>query len=173
VELLKDLNPQQKEAVVYFDSPLLILAGAGSGKTRVITYKIAYMVNQLRFRPETILAITFTNKAAREMKERVEGLLGSKVPVQVSTFHSFCVRLLRSYGSEVGIDRNFLIVDADDRKRVLKEVVKELNLDAELYSPTGLSSLISNIKNGLYTVDSMLSYYDKLKEVYANSTTRS
>jgi len=165
-KLLKDLNPQQKEAVLYFDSPLLLLAGAGSGKTRVITYKIAYMVNKLKFKPETILAITFTNKAAREMKERVESLLGSKVPVQVSTFHSFCVRLLRSYGNEIGIEKNFLIVDSDDRKRVLKEVVKELNLDAERYSPGGLSSLISNIKNGLYTVDSMLSYYDKLKEVY-------
>jgi len=165
-ELLKDLNPQQKEAVLYFDSPLLILAGAGSGKTRVITYKIAYMVKELNFKPETILAITFTNKAAREMKERVEALLGSKIPVQVSTFHSFCVKLLRNYGNSLGIDRNFLIVDAEDRKRVLKEVTKELNLDSDLYSPNALSSLISNVKNGLFELDSLLSYYDKLREVY-------
>lgn len=165
-KLLKDLNPQQKEAVLYFDSPLLILAGAGSGKTRVITYKIAYMVKVLNFRPERILAITFTNKAAKEMKERVEGLLGSSAPVFVSTFHSFCVRILRSYGEEVGIDRNFIIVDTDDKKRVLKEVIKDLNLDSELYSPNTVSSLISNVKNGLYSAESMISHYPKLSEIY-------
>jgi len=165
-KLLKDLNPQQREAVLYFDSPLLILAGAGSGKTRVITYKIAHMVENLNFQPETILAITFTNKAAREMRERVELLLGSKAPVQVSTFHSFCVKLLRRYGERVGVNRDFLILDEDDKKRVLREVVKELNLDKELYSPSALSSLISNVKNGLYTVDSLTSYYDRLSQIY-------
>ena len=165
-ELLKDLNPQQKEAVLYFNSPLLILAGAGSGKTRVITYKIAYMVKELGFRPERILAITFTNKAAREMKERVEALLGSSAPVLVSTFHSFCVRLLRSFGRELGIERNFIIVDGDDKKRLLKEVIKDLNLDSELYSPQTVSSLISNVKNGLFTAEAMLSHYPKLSELY-------
>ncbi|WP_456342829.1 ATP-dependent helicase [Thermovibrio sp.] len=165
-KLLKDLNPQQKEAVLYFDSPLLILAGAGSGKTRVITYKIAYMVKELSFTPERILAITFTNKAAKEMKERVEALLGAQTPVLVSTFHSFCVRLLRSFGRELGIERNFIIVDGDDKKRLLKEVIKDLNLDSELYSPQTISSLISNVKNGLFTAEAMLSHYPKLSELY-------
>jgi len=165
-KLLNELNPQQREAVLYFDSPLLILAGAGSGKTRVITYKIAYMVRELSFSPERILAITFTNKAAREMKERVERLLGSEVPVFVSTFHSFCVRLLRSHAAKVGLKPNFVIVDTEDKKRLLKEVVKELNLDTELYSPSVLSSVLSNIKNGTFSIDSAQVYYDRISPIF-------
>ena len=166
-ELLKELNPSQREAVTYFDSPLLILAGAGSGKTRVITYKIAYMVKELGFLPNRIVAITFTNKAAKEMKERVEKLLGSETPVLVSTFHSFCVRLLRQYAPKLGLNRNFVILDSEDKNRLIRELVKELNLDPELYSPKGISSLISNVKNGLYTLDSLQSYYDKLNQLYS------
>ncbi|RUM87306.1 MAG: DNA helicase UvrD, partial [Thermovibrio sp.] len=165
-KLLQSLNDKQREAVLYFDSPLLILAGAGSGKTRVITYKIAYMVRELSFSPERILAITFTNKAAREMRERVEELLGKEVPVLVSTFHSFCVRLLRSHAGKVGLKPNFIIVDSEDKKRLLKEVVKELNLDSELYSPSALSSVISNIKNGTFSLESAGIYYERISPIF-------
>ena len=165
-KLLSSLNEKQREAVLYFDSPLLILAGAGSGKTRVITYKIAYMVKELRFSPERILAITFTNKAAREMRERVEGLLGSEVPVLVSTFHSFCVRLLRSHATRLGFKPNFVILDTEDKKRLLKEVVKELNLDSERYSPSAVASIISNVKNGTFSLESAEIYYDRLSPIY-------
>ncbi|WP_456455977.1 ATP-dependent helicase [Thermovibrio sp.] len=164
--ILKELNEKQKEAVIYFDSPLLILAGAGSGKTRVITYKILYMIEKLKFEPQRILAITFTNKAAKEMKERVESLLGKSCPVWVSTFHSFCLRVLRSYGEEIGIKRDFLVVDEEDRRAIIKTVVKELNLDPELYSPQKVIPLISSVKNGLTSVDSLLSEYEKLYAVY-------
>lgn len=165
-ELLSKLNEKQREAVLYFDSPLLILAGAGSGKTRVITFKIAYMVKELSFPPERILAITFTNKASREMRERVEALLGSEVPVFVSTFHSFCVKLLRAHAERIGYKPNFVILDTDDKKRLLKEVLKELNLDPEQYSPSALASVISNVKNGTFSLESAEVYYDRLKPVY-------
>ncbi len=164
--ILKGLNQRQKEAVIYFDSPLLVLAGAGSGKTRVITYKILYMIEKLKFEPERILAITFTNKAAKEMKERVESLLGKSCPVWVSTFHSFCLRVLRSYGDKVGVKRDFLVIDEEDRRALLKSVVKELNLDQELYSPQKLVPIISGIKNGSISTDSLISDYDKLHAVY-------
>ena len=129
-EFLKGLNKEQAEAVLYFGSPLLILAGAGSGKTRVITYKIAYMIEELKYKPDRILAVTFTNKAAKEMRERVEGLVGSSAPVLVSTFHSFCVRLLRAHSVRVGYQPNFLILDSDDKKRLLREIIKDMNLDS-------------------------------------------
>jgi DNA helicase-2/ATP-dependent DNA helicase PcrA len=163
--LLEGLNPEQKEAVLYFSSPLLILAGAGSGKTRVITYKIAYMVKELKVRPERILAVTFTNKAAREMKERVEKIVGQEAPVLVATFHSFCVRLLRAHSTRFGYSPNFLILDTDDKKRLLREILKDLNLDAERYSPSAIASVISNIKNGLYSEESMSIYYDRIKDI--------
>ena len=162
--LLKELNSQQREAVLYFNSPLLILAGAGSGKTRVITYKIAYMVEALSFEPQRILAITFTNKAAREMKERVSLLLGSETPIWVSTFHSFCVRLLRKEAPNLKLDRNFLILDTDDKRRLLKEVIKDLNLDLELYNPSTISSIISNVKNGTQSIEAI--EIDKVKEIF-------
>ncbi len=165
-EFLKGLNREQAEAVLYFDSPLLILAGAGSGKTRVITYKIAYMIEELKYKPERILAVTFTNKAAREMKERVEGLVGSSAPVIVSTFHSFCVRLLRAHSVRVGYQPNFLILDSDDKKRLLREIIRDMDLDSELYNPSAIASVISNIKNGLYSADSMTIYYDRIREIF-------
>ena len=165
-KLLSSLNESQKEAVLYFDSPLLILAGAGSGKTRVITYKIAYMVKELGFSPERILAITFTNKAAREMKDRVEKLLGKEAPVQVSTFHSFCVKLIRSHSRRVGYNPNFVILDTEDKKRALKEVIKELNLDPERYSPSAIASVISNVKNGMLPLESVEFQFEKLSTIY-------
>lgn len=165
-KVLKELNSKQKEAVLYFDSPLLILAGAGSGKTRVITYKIAYMIENLAYKPERILAVTFTNKAAREMKERVKSLVGNSAPVFISTFHSFCVRLLRAHSIRVGYQPNFLILDSDDKKRLLREMIWDMNLDADFYNPSAIGSVISNIKNGLYSVDSLTVHYDRIKDIY-------
>ncbi|SNR65501.1 ATP-dependent helicase [Desulfurobacterium atlanticum] len=165
--LIKELNPQQKEAVTYFDSPLLILAGAGSGKTRVITYKIAYMIEKFNYEPERILAVTFTNKAAHEMKERVGQLLKGKADVFVSTFHSFCVKLLKSHSVRIGFKPNFLIIDTDDKKSVLKEILKELNLDTELYNPSLIGSMISNVKNGMVSIENFeLKGYDRVIEIF-------
>jgi len=147
MNLLENLNEQQKEAVLYFSSPLLVIAGAGSGKTRVIAHKVAYMIKELKYEPERILAVTFTNKASREMKSRIESLVGKKVPVWVSTFHSFCARLLRSHSQRFGYSPNFIILDEEDRRRLLKEIISDLNLDEELYSPAKLSYLISAYKN--------------------------
>ncbi|WP_456395292.1 ATP-dependent helicase [Desulfurobacterium sp.] len=171
-KLLRDLNKQQREAVTYFDSPLLILAGAGSGKTRVITYKIAYMIEKFGYEPERILAVTFTNKAAREMKERVEQLLKSETSVSVATFHSFCVRLLKSHSVRIGFKPNFLIIDSDDKKNLLKTILKEMNLDTDLYNPVVIGSMISNVKNGLFSAEAMeFRGYDKfsyIMEAYNN-----
>ena len=124
-ELLARLNPQQQEAVRHTDGPLLIVAGAGSGKTRVITHRIAYLVDVKGVRPENILAVTFTNKAAQEMRTRVDGLLAGKIRTGrplVSTFHSLCVRILRRDVERLGegFSRNFTIYDSDDSARVVK-----------------------------------------------------
>jgi len=172
-KILKGLNPQQAEAVRYFESPLLILAGAGSGKTRVITHKIAYMIDVLSFEPERILAVTFTNRAAREMAERVERLTGKGERVNVSTFHSFCVKVLKSHSVRIGFKPNFLIVDSDDRKNLIKNIVKELNLDPSLYSHTAIASAISSFKNGTLKeihpeLEGIIEVYNrKLKEMNA------
>ncbi len=163
--MIKNLNEQQKEAVTYFGSPLLILAGAGSGKTRVITYKIAYMVKELGFEPKRILAVTFTNKAAKEMKERVEGLLGRTANVNIYTFHAFCVRLLKSHSSRLGYKPNFLIYDSNDKKKLIVKILNELNVDRNCYSPAVISSVISNIKNGMSSVDSARLKYGEIDEI--------
>ncbi len=146
-DLLDKLNNKQKEAVQYFEGPLLILAGAGSGKTRVLTYKIAYMLEQNMMKPWEILAITFTNKAAKEMKERVEGLVGQVAQdMWLGTFHSVCVRILKREIELLGYGRDFNIFDEIDRDKVIKEVMKKLNIDEKMY-PVGLiKSEISKAK---------------------------
>jgi DNA helicase-2/ATP-dependent DNA helicase PcrA len=165
-ELLDSLNERQREAVLHFESPLLVLAGAGSGKTRVITYKIAYAVKELNYEPERILAVTFTNKAAREMKERISQLLGSQVPLWVSTFHSFCLRLLKKHPEPVGLKRDFHVIDTEDKKKLIAEIVKELNLDPELYSAGSLAGLISNVKNGTLSLESLSVDLDRFSQIY-------
>jgi len=152
LSLLKDLNPSQREAVVNTEGPFLILAGAGSGKTRVITYRIAYLINACGVEPEQIVSITFTNKAADEMKSRVQQLLGKrKGNPWVSTFHSLCVRILRSRIGELGLayNRNFVIYDERDQLSLMKECLRELDLDEKLFSPRGVLSQISRLKNSL------------------------
>ncbi|GCF94501.1 DNA helicase [Enterococcus florum] len=151
-ELLAGLNPRQKEAVLHTEGPLLIMAGAGSGKTRVLTHRIAYLIEEKEVNPWNILAITFTNKAAREMKERVNRILGQGgEDVWVSTFHSMCVRMLRRDVDKIGYDRNFTILDGSDQLTLMKRVLKELNIDPKKYDPRSILGAISNAKNELQT----------------------
>ena len=146
-DLLTGLNDRQKEAVEYLEGPLLILAGAGSGKTRVLTYKIAYLLEQDIVKPWQILAITFTNKAAKEMKERVEGLVGQVAQdMWLGTFHSVCVRILKREIELLGYTREFNIFDEIDKEKVLKEVSKKLNIDEKMYPIGLLKSEISKAK---------------------------
>jgi DNA helicase-2/ATP-dependent DNA helicase PcrA len=148
--LLEGLNENQKAAVVHAGSPLLIVAGAGSGKTRVLTHRIAYLLAERRVHPGEILAITFTNKAAGEMKERVEALVGPRANAMwVSTFHSACVRILRRESKKLGFTSSFSIYDAADSKRLMALVCRDLDLDPKKFPPKSFSAKISNLKNEL------------------------
>ncbi|MGL5685152.1 MAG: DNA helicase PcrA [Vagococcus fluvialis] len=150
--LIKGLNEKQKEAVMHTNGPLLIMAGAGSGKTRVLTHRIAYIIKEKDVNPWNILAITFTNKAAREMKDRVVNILGSEgEDVWVSTFHSMCVRMLRRDVDVIGYNRNFTILDSSDQLTLMKRILKEENIDPKKYDPRSMISAISNAKNELLT----------------------
>jgi DNA helicase-2/ATP-dependent DNA helicase PcrA len=149
-QILTGLNPQQTEATLTTEGPVLILAGAGSGKTRVLTQRIAYLVGQKKVAPWSILAITFTNKAAREMKERVARIVGREAEdIWISTFHSLCVRILRRDIDRLDISRSFTILDAGDQLTVVKQCLKELNLDAKKFEPRSVLAMISGAKNEL------------------------
>lgn len=142
------LNPQQKEAVLHTEGPLLVLAGAGSGKTRVLTYRVAYLVDKLKVRPRNILAITFTNKAAKEMKERIYDLVGSEADdIWISTFHSTCVRILRRDIDKIGFTRNFVIYDADDQLTLIKDCIRELDLNEKYFNAKEIRSKIGGLKD--------------------------
>lgn len=150
--LVKNMNSEQSEAVRTTEGPLLIMAGAGSGKTRVLTHRIAYLLDEKDVSPYNILAITFTNKAAKEMKARVEHLVGEEAQViWMSTFHSMCVRILRRDADRVGIERNFTIIDPTDQKSVIKDVLKSENIDSKRFEPRMFIGAISNLKNELKT----------------------
>jgi DNA helicase-2/ATP-dependent DNA helicase PcrA len=152
--LLEGLNPQQRAAVVHQGGPLLIVAGAGSGKTRVLTHRIAYLLAERDVSPAEVLAITFTNKAAGEMRERVVAIIGSRArSMWVSTFHSMCVRILRRDGKALGLKSSFSIYDADDSRRLLTLVGRELDLDPKRYPARSLAAQISTMKNELVTPD--------------------
>jgi DNA helicase-2/ATP-dependent DNA helicase PcrA len=154
MSLLNDLNPIQKKAVFETEGPLLVFAGAGSGKTRVLTYRIAYLIQEKGVNPWNILAVTFTNKAADEMRERVERLLGrSAKGTWISTFHSACVRILRQHIERLGFQRNFVIYDEQDQERHLKGVMKELNLDFRMFHPRAIQSALEQLKNEAVTPD--------------------
>ncbi|MBO5426193.1 MAG: DNA helicase PcrA [Lachnospiraceae bacterium] len=151
---MKGLNDKQLEACCHTDGPLLILAGAGSGKTRVITHRIAYLIDELSVNPYNILAITFTNKAAKEMRERVDGLVGfGSESIWVSTFHSMCVRILRKHIDKIGGTKDFTIYDTDEQKVVIKEVLKYLTLDPKLYPERAMISAISKAKEEYMSPD--------------------
>lgn len=150
------LNSKQKEAVYHTEGPLLILAGAGSGKTRVLTHRIAYLIGEKGVNPWNILAITFTNKAAQEMRERVDKIVGfGSESIWVSTFHSTCVRILRRYIDRIGYDNNFTIYDTDDQKTLMKDICKRLNIDTKVYKERSLLAQISHAKDELVSPDEM------------------
>src|SRR5947208_8046288 len=148
MDFLQNLNPEQREAVLHLDGPLLILAGAGSGKTRVITSRVAHLIGGGHARPEEVLAVTFTNKAAEEMRARVEALLGSDCSrVWLSTFHSLCARLLRREAPAIGLSRDFVIYDSSDQLTVVKQALKDLHIDDSFVQPRAALSRISHAKN--------------------------
>ncbi len=147
---LDNLNDKQKEAVLYNDGPLLIIAGAGAGKTKTLTSKIAYIIDEHLATPYNILAITFTNKAAKEMRDRLYLLIGDEArKLQVSTFHSFGLKLLRENYELLGYDRNFVIMDSDDSLTVVKKIIKDLDYDPKVYNPKAIRNKISSCKNEL------------------------
>ena len=149
-KLLNGLNPEQQRAVKLTDGPLLIMAGAGSGKTRVLTHRIAYLMVEKYVNPYNILAITFTNKAAREMRERIQRMMGGTADqVWISTFHSMCVRILRRDIDRLGFNRNFTILDTSDQLSVIKQILKDKNIDPKKYDPRSLLGSISSAKNEL------------------------
>lgn len=172
MNFLDELNPSQREAVTYNDGPHLVIAGAGSGKTRVLTYKIAYLLQQ-GMPAHNILALTFTNKAAREMKERICRLVGAEAAryLWMGTFHSICARILRTEADKLGFTRDFSIYDTTDSKSVVKAIVKELKLDDKIYKPAAVLSRISMAKNFLmdpqaYAANKDLSQSDRFARMY-------
>ena len=147
---LDGLNKEQEKAVLVNSGPLLILAGAGSGKTKVLTTKIAYLIETLGVSPYNVLAITFTNKAAKEMSERLYNMIGEiSTKAQVSTFHSFGLKILRENYEKLGYSSNFVIMDSDDTLSIIKKILKELNLDSKIYNPSAIRNKISGCKNEL------------------------
>src|SRR3954464_449715 len=172
-ELLEGLNEPQRAAVVHEGTPLLVVAGAGSGKTRVLTRRIAWLISERKAHPGSILAITFTNKAAAEMKERVEALVGRRARIMwVSTFHSACVRILRKEIDKLGYKSNFSIYDAADQKRLMTLVCNDLELDPKRYQPGALLHWVSNQKNELRDPeDAAKDLRNKLEEQYAAAYT--
>ncbi|MBT8214963.1 MAG: DNA helicase PcrA [Acidimicrobiia bacterium] len=170
--LLEDLNPSQRHAVAHGDGPLLVVAGAGSGKTRVLTSRVAHLIQDLGVSPHEILAITFTNKAASEMKERVGALVGGVIDsMWVSTFHSACARILRREAPRLGYRSSFSIYDSADSLRLIRYVVRDLDLDPKRFPPKSLRAVISNAKNDLVDYETYSDtdsgfYHDKVSDVY-------
>lgn len=175
--LLKDLNPQQRQAAQTLQGPVLILAGAGSGKTKTLTHRIAYMIAAQQARPNQVLAVTFTNKAAKEMRERLSLLLGQNSEDRafmpfMGTFHSICVRLLRFDGEQIQIPKNFVIFDETDRRAAIKQALRTLGVSEKQYSPSSVTGLISSAKNELispadYAVHAKLPLQKVAADAYA------
>ena len=169
---LDELNDRQKEAVLYNDGPLLIIAGAGAGKTKTLTTKIAFLIEEKDVSPYSILAITFTNKAAKEMKDRIHMQIGDLAKkLQVSTFHSFGLKLLRENYETLGYDKNFVIMDSDDSLTVVKKIIKDMGYDPKIYNPRAIRNKISSCKNEMMSPEAYerlaVSDYEKVvKEVY-------
>ena len=173
-ELIEELNDKQKEAVLQTEGPCLIIAGAGSGKTKVLTHKIAYLMKEKKVLPWNILAITFTNKAANEMKQRVEKIVGDAInDMWIGTFHSICVRILRKFIDRIGFESSFIIFDTSDQRTLIKECLKNLGLDNDkLYTDRSVLSEISNAKNEMLEPNEYATKYasdyrkSKIAEIY-------
>ena len=174
---ISSLNDRQKEAVLYNGGPLLIIAGAGAGKTKTLTTKIAYLIEEENVNPHNILAITFTNKAAKEMKDRLYMLVGDLAKkLQVSTFHSFGLKLLRENYDALGYDKNFVIMDSDDSLTVVKKIIKDMGYDPKIYNPRAIRNKISSCKNEMTSPEAYEKYavseYEKVvQQVYAKYET--
>src|SRR5258708_11152466 len=172
-DLLAGLNQPQRQAVTTTEGPVLILAGPGSGKTRVITHRIAYLVRSKHVSPWRILAVTFTNKAAKEMRERLEKLVGinESKEMTIGTFHAICARVLRveaDYLAPLGLNKSFVIFDTDDQLTLVKQAIKALNLDEKQYRPLTMQAIISRAKKDLQGQDQMAELAAKyLEEVAA------
>lgn len=171
--MLESLNKEQLEAVKYINGPLLVLAGAGSGKTRVLTTRIAYLINEKKVHPSNILAITFTNKAANEMKERISNMLGYTYGMQISTFHSFGLKIIKENCETLGYQKNFTILDSDDSLTLIKKIMKDLNIDQKEYNPKAIKNNISGAKNELLDAKGYLKYAlsdfdEKVHRVFEN-----
>ena len=175
---ITSLNDRQKEAVLYNEGPLLIIAGAGAGKTKTLTTKIAYLIEEENVNPHNILAITFTNKAAKEMKDRLFLLVGDLAKkLQVSTFHSFGLKLLRENYDALGYDKNFVIMDSDDSLTVVKKIIKDMGYDPKIYNPRAIRNKISSCKNEMTSPEAYEKYavsdYEKVvQQVYAKYETK-
>jgi len=172
--LLDGLNPVQREAVLHTEGPVLIVAGAGSGKTRALTHRIAYLIREHGVSPYAILAITFTNKAAGEMAERVESLLGTRIAkgMWILTFHSACARILRREHTHLGVPSSFSIYDEGDTERVISMVLKQMDLDPKRYPPRQVAAMIGRAKDQLVTpsryADGARTYFERtVADVYA------
>ena len=166
-KLLEGLNSKQREAVETIEGPLLIIAGPGSGKTRVITHRIAYLVRVVGVSPYRIAAVTFTNKAAREMRQRLAPMVGPAMEhLTVGTFHAFCAKMLRVEGQHIGLDSNFVIYDDSDQMSLMKRTMSELDLDSKQIAPRAILSRISGAKSQLLTSEGLAmqtaSYFDEI-----------
>ena len=176
--MLDELNDRQKEAVLYNEGPLLIIAGAGAGKTKTLTTKIAYLIEERHVSPYNILAITFTNKAAKEMKDRLFRIVGDATKkLTVSTFHSFGLKLLRENYERLGYDKNFVIMDSDDSLTVVKKIIKDMNYDPKVYNPRAIRNKISSCKNEMmspaqYERYAVSDYEKVVKEIYEKYETK-
>ncbi|MDD4135623.1 MAG: UvrD-helicase domain-containing protein, partial [Candidatus Shapirobacteria bacterium] len=176
-DILKGLNPNQKEAVTYVGSPLLLLAGAGSGKTRVLTHRVAFFIQKKIAKPSEILLLTFTNKAAEEMKKRTQKLLPtvrahhdaplSKDNIFAGTFHSFCCRILRADGNNIGIPSKFVIYDSNDQENLIKNIIHELGLTTQEFKPSSVLYYIEAAKNSFQTPKEMIAQSHGLWQDYA------
>src|SRR4029078_3656293 len=166
-DYLADLNPPQREAVLTTEGPLLVIAGAGSGKTRVLTYRVAHLIRARGVQPHEILAITFTNKAASEMRARLDDLLGKQArPIWIMTFHAACGRILRAEAARLGYRSNFTIYDQADQVRLVKNCLEELERDPKRFVPRGGRAATSNAKNELVTPDM---YRERVSSFFAQT----
>lgn len=165
MDYLDKLNKEQREAAMYIEGPLLILAGAGSGKTSTMTHRIAYMIREQGISPYNILAVTFTNKAAKEMRDRVEDLIGSGINMWILTFHSACLRILRAHAEVLGYGSDFAVYDPTDQKTLVKNIIKELNIDGKRFTPSYFLGIISKCKEKRIAAEEYTRVYgDDLKD---------